>query len=90
MKTKTCRRLWNLTENLDKTQARMKGDALGAPPPPHLKKSSAQKHLKEGRSSAQILYVGKKVCTFHSDGYDKIKTKKVRKKEEKSRTKGIK
>ena len=30
------------------------------------------------------------VCTFHSDGYDKIKTKKVRKKGEKSRTKGTK
>ena len=60
--------------------------ALGAraPPPPHLKKSSAQKRPKEERKFRPDMPARKMHVPLR---FDKIKTKKVRKKEEKSKRK---
>ena len=68
--------------NVCKKQARTQGGALDArASPPRLKTSSAQKRPKEERE------VDTKECTLR---YNKIKTKKVMKKEEKSKRKAIK
>ena len=64
----------------------MQGGALGAhAPPPHLKKSSTQKRPKEERKFHPDMSAKRMHILLR---YDKIKTKKVGKKEEKSKKKG--
>ena len=72
------------------TRCVRRGGALGAraPPPPNLEKSSAQKCSKEERKLRPDMAAKRKVHVPLR--YDKIKTKKVGKKEDKSKRKGIK
>ena len=74
--------------SLDKRVRR--GGALGAraPPPPTWEKSSAQKCPKEERKFRPDMSA--KTNVYVPLRYDKIKTKKVGKKEEKSKRKGVK
>ena len=66
-----------------------RGGALGAlHPPPHLEKSSAQKCPKEERKFRPDMAAKRNVHVPLR--YDKIKTKTVGKKEDKSKRKGIK
>ena len=64
------------------------GGALGARAPPHLGKSSAQKCPKEERKFRPDMSAKKNVRIPLR--YRKIKTKKLRKKEENSKRKGLK
>ena len=63
------------------------GSALGPRAPPTWDKSSAQKCLKEERKFR--LDMSAKTNVHVPLRYDKIKTKKVGKKEEKSKRKGV-